>query len=47
MIMGIGRKLMSMKIQAFQIPISKTGIADMIYFFYKIFSANVYVVDGV
>ena len=35
--MGIGKKLISMKIQAFQIPISKTGIADMIYFLFKIF----------
>ena len=35
--MGMGKKLISMKIQALQIPISKTGIADMIYPLSKIF----------
>jgi len=35
--MGMGRKLISIKIQAFQIPISNAGIADMIYFLFKIF----------
>jgi hypothetical protein len=35
--MGMGRKLISMKIQAFQIPISKAGTADMIYFLFEIF----------
>jgi len=33
----MGKKLISMKIQTFQIPISKTGMADMIYFLFKIF----------
>jgi hypothetical protein len=45
--MGMGKKLTSMKIQAFQIPISKTGIAGIIYFLSKIFSGKMYVVDGV
>jgi hypothetical protein len=35
--MGIGKKLISMKIHAFQIPISKTGIANMVYLFFEIF----------
>jgi len=45
--MGMGKKLISMKIQAFQIPISKTGIADMIYFLFEILLINIYVVNGV
>jgi len=43
--MGIGKKLISMKIQTFQIPISKTGIAGMIHFFFKIFFVNIYIGD--
>jgi len=43
--MGMGKKLISMKIQAFQIPISKTGIAGIIYLFSKISSVNMYVGD--
>jgi hypothetical protein len=34
-----------MKIQAFQIPISKAGIADMIYFLFKIFLIHIYTGD--
>ena len=45
--MGMGKKLISIKIQAFQIPISKTGIAGTCYFLSKIFSGKMYVVDGV
>jgi len=33
----MGKKLISIKIQTFQIPISKTGIAGMIHLFFKIF----------
>ena len=43
--MGMGKKLISMKIQAFQIPISKTGIADMIYVLFEIFLVNICVGD--
>jgi hypothetical protein len=37
----------SMKIQAFQIPISKAGVADMAYFFFEIFLIAIHVLDGV
>jgi hypothetical protein len=45
MIMGMGRKLISMKIQAFQTPISKIGIADMIHLLTRIFPINIYILD--
>jgi len=35
----------SRRIQAFQTPISNTGIADMIYFLFEIFLTNIYVVN--
>jgi hypothetical protein len=43
--MGMGKKLISMKIHTFQIPISKTGIADMIHLFFKSSLINTYVGD--